>query len=79
MNTLKELNTNNIKLMIDLFHLQLIKGNITNTLNDLRQYIGHVQVSISALALNKQKKNSKRIEKKEQKKTENHFKTTTKI
>lgn len=32
--------------MIDLFHLQLIKGNITNTLNDLRSYIGHIQVSV---------------------------------
>lgn len=31
--------------MIDLFHLQHIKGNITNTLKDLQQYIGHVQVS----------------------------------
>lgn len=31
--------------MIDLFHLQLIKGNITNTLNDLKSHIGHVQVS----------------------------------
>lgn len=42
---LKKLNTTNIKLMIDLFHLQHIKGNITNTLKDLQQYIGHVQVS----------------------------------
>lgn len=32
--------------MIDLFHLQLIRGNITNTLNDLKSYIGHVQVSV---------------------------------
>lgn len=32
--------------MIDLFHLQLIKGNLTNTLNELKSYTGHVQVSI---------------------------------
>lgn len=30
---------------MDLFHLQLIKGDITNTLNDLKSQIGHVQVS----------------------------------
>lgn len=38
--------------MIDLFHLQLIKGNITNTLNDLKSHIGHVQVSALAVLLN---------------------------
>lgn len=40
------MNNTNIKLMIDLFHLQLIKGNIANTLEELKSYIGHVQVSI---------------------------------
>lgn len=43
---MEKLNNSNIKLMIDLFHLQLIKGNITNTLNDLKSHIGHVQVSV---------------------------------
>ncbi|XP_055299237.1 putative hydroxypyruvate isomerase [Sitodiplosis mosellana] len=46
LNILKKLNnTNSIKLMIDLFHLQLIRGNITNTLNELKSHIGHVQVA----------------------------------
>lgn len=42
---LKKVNSNSLKLMVDLFHLQLIRGNISNTLDEVKEYIGHVQVS----------------------------------
>ncbi|CAH2012076.1 unnamed protein product [Acanthoscelides obtectus] len=29
--------------MLDIFHLQMIRGNITNTMKELKGYIGHVQ------------------------------------
>lgn len=30
---------------MDLFHCQLIRGNITNALKDLKPHIGHVQIA----------------------------------
>ncbi|CAH1103094.1 unnamed protein product [Psylliodes chrysocephalus] len=42
---LKKINSPNLKLMLDIFHLQLIKGNIAHTINELKQYIGHVQIA----------------------------------
>lgn len=42
---LKEVNSSNLKLMVDVFHLQHIKGNISNTFNELSEYIGHVQIA----------------------------------
>ena len=41
---LKEVKSQNLKMMVDLFHLQMITGNITNNLKELMNYIGHVQV-----------------------------------
>lgn len=41
---LQTVNSTSIKLMVDLFHLQLIRGDITNTLQSVKEYIGHVQV-----------------------------------
>ena len=42
--TIKEVNSKNLKIMVDLFHLQMITGNIANNLKELMPYIGHVQV-----------------------------------
>lgn len=42
---LKSVNSDNLKLMMDLFHLQLIRGNIINSFKELGSYIGHVQIA----------------------------------
>lgn len=42
---IKTVNSPNLKLMLDLFHLQMIKGNITNTINEIMDYVGHVQIA----------------------------------
>lgn len=42
---LKEVNSSNVKLMMDVFHLQHINGNVTNTFKELSKYIGHVQIA----------------------------------
>lgn len=35
--------------MLDIFHLQLIQGNISNTIRELKDYIGHVQIAQAPL------------------------------
>lgn len=45
--SIKTVESKNIKLMVDLFHMQLIQGNIINSLNDFKDFIGHVQVAQS--------------------------------
>ncbi|CAG9760401.1 unnamed protein product [Ceutorhynchus assimilis] len=35
----------NIKLQFDIFHLQLIKGDITHTMQEVKPFIGHIQVA----------------------------------
>lgn len=42
---IKTVNSPNLKIMLDLFHLQMIKGNITNTINEIMDYVGHVQIA----------------------------------
>lgn len=44
---IKSIGSQNIKLMVDLFHLQMIRGNIINSLIEFQQnnLIGHVQVA----------------------------------
>ncbi|CAG9855206.1 unnamed protein product [Phyllotreta striolata] len=42
---LKRINSPNLRLMLDIFHLQLIKGDITHTIQQLKEYIGHVQIA----------------------------------
>lgn len=42
---LQSVGSDNIKLMVDLFHLQLIQGNIINSLRDFQPFIGHVQIA----------------------------------
>ena len=40
----KELNSPWVRLQLDVFHLQQIKGNITRNIKDLLPIVGHVQV-----------------------------------
>ncbi|CAH0562541.1 unnamed protein product [Brassicogethes aeneus] len=40
-----KVNSPNIKIMLDVFHLQHIRGDITNTVKDLKEFIGHVQIA----------------------------------
>lgn len=42
---IKTVNHCNLKLMVDLYHLQHIRGNITRSLEDFTDYIGHVQIA----------------------------------
>lgn len=42
---IKSIGSNNIKLMLDLFHMQMIQGNIVNSLKELQPFIGHVQIA----------------------------------
>ncbi|XP_013792771.1 putative hydroxypyruvate isomerase [Limulus polyphemus] len=42
---INEINSPLLKLDLDIFHLQMITGNITNNTKELLQYVGHVQVS----------------------------------
>ena len=41
----KDLNSPWIRLQLDVFHLQQIKGNITRNIKDLLPMVGHVQVN----------------------------------
>ncbi|XP_074096255.1 hydroxypyruvate isomerase-like protein Gip [Cotesia typhae] len=41
----KKINSPHLKIMCDIFHLQHIKGNVTNVLKDYSQYIGHIQIA----------------------------------
>lgn len=42
---LREVNCKNIKLLLDLYHEQLMAGNIINTINENIDFIGHVHVA----------------------------------
>lgn len=42
---IKAAGSENIKLMVDLFHMQMIQGNIVNSLRELKPFIGHVQIA----------------------------------
>jgi hydroxypyruvate isomerase len=43
--TIKAIGSNNLKLMVDIFHLQMIRGNVTNALKDFAPFIGHIQIA----------------------------------
>lgn len=43
--TIKVVGSDNLKLMVDVFHMQMISGNISNNLKDFSSYIGHVQIA----------------------------------
>jgi len=42
---IKSVGSSNIKLMLDLFHMQMIQGNIVNSMKELQPFIGHVQIA----------------------------------
>lgn len=42
---IKKIDNSHIKLMLDIFHLQQIKGDITHTINDVIKHVGHVQIA----------------------------------
>lgn len=42
---LESVNSKNLRLMLDIFHLQLIRGNITNSFHELADLIGHIQIA----------------------------------
>lgn len=44
-NVIRSIGSENLKLLLDVFHLQQIKGNITHNIQDLAGYIGHVQIA----------------------------------
>lgn len=41
---IKRINSPNLKLMLDVFHLQQICGDISHSITNFMPYIGHVQV-----------------------------------
>lgn len=43
--TIKAVGSANIKLMADIFHMQMICGNISNNLKEFAPFIGHVQIA----------------------------------
>lgn len=43
--SIKSVGSQNIKLMVDLFHMQMIRGNIVNSLKEFHEHIGHVQIA----------------------------------
>ncbi|KAG5672118.1 hypothetical protein PVAND_002273 [Polypedilum vanderplanki] len=43
--TIKSLGSKNLKLMVDIFHLQMIQGNVINSLKDFLPYMGHIQIA----------------------------------
>ncbi|XP_075148795.1 hydroxypyruvate isomerase-like protein Gip [Haematobia irritans] len=42
---LDEVKSNNLKLLLDVFHRQLIRGNLSNGFKELSPYIGHIQIA----------------------------------
>ncbi|KOX76506.1 Putative hydroxypyruvate isomerase [Melipona quadrifasciata] len=45
LDVVKKINKTNLKLQLDIFHLQHICGNITKNIKELLPYIGHVQIA----------------------------------
>lgn len=52
MEVIKTINSPNLKIMLDLFHLQMIRGNITNTIKEIMDYVGHIQIAQAPGELN---------------------------
>jgi len=42
---LNRINSPNLKLQLDIFHLQQIKGDLTNNIKNLLPYVGHIQLA----------------------------------
>lgn len=45
LSVVKAVNSPNLKIMVDIFHMQHIRGNITNSIRHFADYIGHVQIA----------------------------------
>lgn len=45
LSVVKKIQSPNLKIMLDIFHMQHIRGNITNSLQELKDYCGHVQIA----------------------------------
>ncbi|XP_006620538.1 putative hydroxypyruvate isomerase [Apis dorsata] len=45
LDVIKKINKSNLKLQLDIFHLQHICGNITKNIKELLPYIGHIQIA----------------------------------
>ncbi|XP_046405394.1 putative hydroxypyruvate isomerase [Ischnura elegans] len=45
LDVVKTVNSPNLKIMMDLFHLQIIHGNLTNNIKDYLPYVGHIQIA----------------------------------
>ncbi|CAH1372388.1 putative hydroxypyruvate isomerase [Tenebrio molitor] len=45
LSVVKTVNSPNLRIMLDIFHLQHIRGNVTNSIKELGSYIGHVQIA----------------------------------
>ncbi|KDR18001.1 putative hydroxypyruvate isomerase isoform X2 [Zootermopsis nevadensis] len=41
----KKVNSSNLKLMLDIFHLQQLHGNLTHNIKELLPYVGHIQIA----------------------------------
>lgn len=46
---MQDLDQPNLKLLIDSYHMQMLNGNLTANVNDLRDLTGHVQISQAPL------------------------------
>lgn len=44
-NVIDSIDSPNVKLLLDVFHLQQIRGDITHNIQDFAEYIGHVQIA----------------------------------
>lgn len=42
---LEQLNEPNLKILIDSYHMQMLNGNLTTIVNELKNETGHVQIS----------------------------------
>lgn len=46
---LEQLNQPNLKILVDSYHMQMLNGNLTTIVNELRDQTGHVQISQAPL------------------------------
>lgn len=41
----EQLNISNLKILLDSYHIQMLNGNLTTIINEIKDQIGHVQIS----------------------------------
>ena len=42
---INEVGSSNLRILYDTFHMQIMEGNLTNTIKDKLPYIGHIQIA----------------------------------